>query len=165
TIFIARRDPLPPRDDPWQSADAQPERTPNNKGDFLISALEAGRYRLETKLSGEHWYVRAITLPAPARNQKPIDAARDGLALKAGERVKDLIVTVAEGAASMRGKVTVTVGAKLPARLRVHVIPTERESADDVLRYAQVNANRDGSFTLTNLAPGKYWLLARAIPD
>jgi hypothetical protein len=166
TVFTIHRDPPPARDDPWSSAENVPEKTPNDKGDFLLSALEAARYRLETKLSGENLYVRALTLPAALRGQKPIDVSRDGLALKAGERVKDLTVTLAEGAASVRGQITpANESAKLPARLRVYVIPAERESADEVLHYAQVNVQGDGSFTLTNLAPGKYWLLARVMPD
>lgn len=79
---------------------------------------------------------------------------------------KSLIVTPTEGAASVRGKIIpATAGAKLPAHLRVHAIPAERERADAVLHYAQVNANSDGSFTLTNLAPGKYWLHARVNSD
>jgi hypothetical protein len=33
------------------------------------------------------------------------------------------------------------------------------------LRYAEAVARRDGSFSLNNIAPGKYWLVARAAPD
>ena len=36
---------------------------------------------------------------------------------------------------------------------------------DDALRYAEVFARGDGSFSLSNIAPGKYWLVARAAPD
>jgi hypothetical protein len=88
------------------------------------------------------------------------------LALKMSEKARGLLVTIAEGAASVSGRVTpASEGAKLPARLRVHLIPAEREAADDVLRYAQTTARSDGSFAFHNLAPGKYWLLARAIAD
>jgi hypothetical protein len=33
------------------------------------------------------------------------------------------------------------------------------------LRYAEVLTRNDGSFAFNNLAPGKYWLLARPVPD
>ncbi len=46
----------------------------------------------------------------------------------------------------------------------MHVVPAETEAVADVLRYHEV-VTRDGSFVLNHLAPGKYWLLARAVPD
>jgi hypothetical protein len=52
----------------------------------------------------------------------------------------------------------------LPARLRVFLVPAEKDAVDDVLRYTEV-VTRDTSFVLQHLAPGKYWLLARAVPD
>jgi hypothetical protein len=50
-------------------------------------------------------------------------------------------------------------------RLRVFLVPASKERADDVLRYGEANVEADGSFVLKNLAPGSYWLVARAIPD
>jgi hypothetical protein len=49
--------------------------------------------------------------------------------------------------------------------LRIHLIPAEAPAADEVLRYAEAFARSDGSFLFSNLAPGKYWLIARAAPD
>jgi hypothetical protein len=49
--------------------------------------------------------------------------------------------------------------------LRVHLVPAEAGAASDVLRYAEAFARIDGSFALSNIAPGKYWLVARAAPD
>jgi hypothetical protein len=45
------------------------------------------------------------------------------------------------------------------------LIPAEKEAADDVLRYAQVNAGGDGGFQFKNIAPGRYYLLAKPITD
>jgi hypothetical protein len=45
------------------------------------------------------------------------------------------------------------------------LVPVELGAANDVLRYAEGFARRDGSFSLSNIAPGKYWLIARAAPD
>jgi len=146
----------------WISATSAPDA----QSEFLFRSLTAARYRIEVRPPGESWYVKSITAPSPASARQTVDIGRGGLALRSGEKAKGLTVTLTEGAGSVRGRVTPeSETAKLPARLRVHAIPVERERADDMLRYAQVNAASDGSFTLTNLAPGKYWLLARVISD
>src|SRR5262249_20853150 len=103
---------------------------------------------------------------AAARNPSPADVARSGIALKAGEKVSGVTVTIADGAGAVSGKAApAKEGSRLPARLRVHLVPAEAGAANDVLRYAEAFARSDGSFSLSNIAPGKYWLLARAIPD
>jgi len=53
----------------------------------------------------------------------------------------------------------------LPPRLRVHLVPAEATAANEVLRYAEAFARSNGSFLLSNIAPGKYWLIARPSPD
>jgi hypothetical protein len=47
----------------------------------------------------------------------------------------------------------------------VHLIPAEKEAADDVLRYAQATANGDGGFQFKHLAPGRYYLLAKPVKN
>ena len=147
------------------------------KGEFTVYNLEANRYFLEPRLPNENWYVKAITAAAavssPAgareaapRNSSPADVARSGIALKAGEKIAGVTVTVADGAAALSGKVAPEKeGSRLPARLRVHLVPAEAGAASDVLRYAEAFARSDGSFAFSNIAPGKYWLVARAAPD
>jgi hypothetical protein len=116
--------------------------------------------------------VKAITASAPAsargaaRGAPPADVARNGLTLKAGEKITGVTVTLADGAAGVSGKVTpAKEGSRLPARLRVHLVPAEAGATNDALRYAETFARGDGSFSLSNIAPGKYWLVARAAPD
>jgi hypothetical protein len=146
---------------------------PNEKGEFTLRGLEAGRRRLEPRLPNDDWYVKAITLPtAAANNRAPnapasqADAARNGFTLQPGENLTGVMVTVAEGAAGLSGKIAAaTAGAKLPARLRVFMIPAEATAADEVLRYAETRLRGDGSFAFSKLAPGKYWLLARPAID
>ncbi|HKS40679.1 MAG TPA: carboxypeptidase-like regulatory domain-containing protein [Blastocatellia bacterium] len=95
---------------------------------------------------------RSVTLPSPVPAKPAIDVARNGFAVKRGERVAGLSITLAEGA-------------RIPAALRLHLIPAEKESAEETLRFAEVAVENDGTFALTNLAPGKYWVLARALAD
>jgi hypothetical protein len=147
------------------------------KGEFTVYNLEANRYFLEPRLPNENWYVKAITTsaavssPAGARGaatraSSPADVARNGIPLKVGEKIAGMTVTVADGAAALSGKVApAKEGSRLPARLRVHLVPAEAVAASDVLRYAEAFARSDGSFALSNVAPGKYWLVARAAPD
>jgi hypothetical protein len=126
------------------------------------------RYHLEASLPDENWYIRSITLPAPAAARQPQAGTRDisraGMGLKSGDKLTGVTVAIAEGAASLRGKV-VAEKESLPSRLRVHLAPVDAAHANDVLRYAEALMNNDGTFVLTNLEPGKYWLLLRPVPD
>jgi hypothetical protein len=94
------------------------------------------------------------------------DISRAGLEIKSGDNMTGVTVKVVEGAAGLRGKVvSEKEGASLPSRLRVHLAPVDAALANEVLRYAEVLMNSGRSFAFNNLAPGKYWLLARPVPD
>jgi len=142
------------------------QNAPSDKGEFALTGLEAGQYHIEPSMLSEDYYVRSITFPAPAKNQPPVDAARTPLAVKSGERLNNLTVTIAEGAAAVRGRVvSATESARLPDRLRVHLVPAEKEAANDLLRFAEARAGADGAFVINNLAPGHYFMLARPAAD
>jgi len=133
--------------------------TPEKDGGFTVKNLEAGRYRINTDLPDENWYVRAIT---QAATPKPIDIARAGATLKQGEKISGIEMIIAQGAASLSGRVVpAREGAQLPKRLRVHLIPAETTAADDLLRYAEAPVRGDGSFEFKHVAPGKYLLHTR----
>jgi protocatechuate 3,4-dioxygenase beta subunit len=164
-------------DDPTAFASANPYNyrsnvVANEKGEFTITSLRPSRYRFETGLPDETWYTKSIAIPAPAASRRPQtginlrDLARTGLELKSGDKLTGIIITIAAGAAGLGGKVVAEKeGSSLPSRLRVHLLPVEAALANDALRYADVLINNDGTFALANLAPGKYWLLARPVPD
>jgi hypothetical protein len=144
----------------------------NEKGEFTIHSLRPSRYYFEASLPDENWYTRSITLTAPAADRQPQaglnlrEISRAGLEIKSGDKVMGVTVKVAEGAAGLRGKVVAEKkGASSPSRLRMHLTPVDAALADEVLRYAEVLTRNDGSFAFNNLAPGKYWLLARPVPD
>ncbi len=138
---------------------------PNDKGGFTIAGLRAGRHFVGTQLPDEDWYVKSVILSSvPAANAAARQASNNGIVVKAGEKVVGLTITVAEGAAGLKGKITTSRDEKLPAGLRVYLIPAEPEAKDDLLRFAEANVD-DDSFTFTNLPPGKYLLLARTNPQ
>ncbi len=167
TVILARREEKAGAKGPTAPVMPTPtDGTPDEKGEFRIPSLVAGRYRIEMRLPDEDWFVRSIEVPGPVALKPQSDVMSAGLPLSSGQRVLDLMVTLAEGAAALRGKVfAASEGARLPSRLRVHIVPAESESADAVLRYAEVTVDNDGAFSITNLAPGRYFLLARAVSD
>ncbi|MGH9754532.1 MAG: carboxypeptidase regulatory-like domain-containing protein [Blastocatellia bacterium] len=133
--------------------------TPDKEGGFIAKNLEAGRYRIGADLPDENWYIRAIT---QAASPKPVDISRAGVALKQGEKISGIEMIIAQGAASLSGKVVPSrEGAAPPKRLRVHLIPADTAAADDLLRYAEAPVQGDGSFEFKHIAPGKYLLRAR----
>jgi hypothetical protein len=138
---------------------------PEKDGSFTVKSLEAGRYRINTDLPDESWYVRAITQAATPRTPKLptlTDVSRAGVTLKQGEKISGIEIIIAQGAASLGGQVVpASEGAQLPKRLRVHLIPAEEAAADDLLRYAESPVRGDGSFEFKHMAPGKYLLHTR----
>lgn len=150
---------------------------PDKQGDFTMRNLAPGQYRLNVRPLAKYWYLKSISLPssAPAANgpapkgpaakgvqaARLVDAARNWTTLKSGDRVSGLVITLADGAASLKGKVKPAEGQNLPPKLFVYLVPAEPDKADDVLRFFVSLAEADGSFTLNNLPPGKYLTLAK----
>ena len=161
------------------------------KGEFNIRNVEPGKYRFGFKLPTDAWYVRAIaansaaagpstpvaaaTRPAPAATTPASPSASTTVAgaaqtelsqgvvtIKSTERVAGVTIAIGQDAAGLIGKVAGTnEAAAIPGGLRVHLIPAEREQANNVLRYSEAAVNSDGSFALTNLAPGRYFIVSR----
>ena len=140
--------------------------TPDADGNVRLRNLAPGDYRFVTQFSGKYWYLQSISLP-PLKTQpaKPVDAVRTWTTIKSGERLSGLTVTLALGAASLRGQVAVAEGETLPEKLIAYLVPVEREKADDVLRYFAVAVTPDGKIAFNNLAPGRYWILAQTTSD
>ena len=126
--------------------------TANEKGEFLLRGLQPRRHWLRLELPGESWYLKSFTAGKS-------DLARLGLTPKPGEALRDVTLTLAAGAAGLRGK----LAARPSGRRRLHLVPVD--PAADPLRYAETIVREDGAFELKHLAPGRYWLLARPIPD
>ncbi|MBO0857556.1 MAG: carboxypeptidase regulatory-like domain-containing protein [Chloracidobacterium sp.] len=141
-----------------------------DRGEFTIYRLDPDKYFIVTRLPDENWFVKSIAAPTAAagrtRSAANYDAGRNGLTVKSGERMTGLIVTIADGAASLSGKVAPdSEGSELPARMIVHLVPAETAAAGDLLRYGETAVGRDNSFEFKNLAPGKYRLLVHAAND
>jgi hypothetical protein len=151
--------------------------TLNAKGEFNVRNFEAGKYRLGITLPTESWYIRAINPPraasptdgrratqTPATGPRPDNAWQGVVTLKSGERVGPFSIVIGQDAAGLGGRVTVTAEPAIPAGLRVHLVPTEREHVDNILRYSETLVSSDGSFAFSHLAPGRYFVVARIEP-
>jgi hypothetical protein len=154
---------------PEQSVDLSALVNPPNetiadaKGDFILKNMKPGAYRIDPVLPDAGWYLRAIaTGTITATKNSNSSVAADGITLKFGERVSGLTITITEGAASLHGRVSVGEGQARLAGLRVYLVPFEHKS-DDVLRFFDGRVDSDGTFAIVNIAPGRYWIIAR--PD
>ncbi|MDQ2920860.1 MAG: carboxypeptidase-like regulatory domain-containing protein, partial [Acidobacteriota bacterium] len=142
---------------------------PDKQGDFTLRNLAPGQYRLHTRPFAKYWYLQSISLRpsiAPtakaAQANRPVDAARNWTTLKVGDRVTGFVITLAEGAASLKGQIKVAEGQKMPPKLFIYLAPAEPQKAEDVLRFFASLVAADGSFALNNLPPGRYWAIAKA---
>jgi Carboxypeptidase regulatory-like domain len=138
----------------------------DRQGDFTLRNLAPGQYRISTRFFAKYWYLQSATLPGSASGNARTanhltDAARTWTTLKSADRINGLTITLAGGAASLRGQVTVSENQKLPPRLFVYLTPVEREKAEDALRFFAAPIAADGTFALNNLPPGRYWIIAK----
>jgi len=152
------------------------------KGDFSIRNLQSGRFRLAFKLPTDAWYVRAINLPTARAAQSDVSppdriaASGQGraagpvpkkfwpgtLTIKSGESVSGVSILVGQDAAGLRGTLSTNPdGSAITPGLRVHLVPAERDEAGNVLRYFEAAVESNGSFALTNIAPGRYFIVSR----
>jgi hypothetical protein len=132
------------------------ENVPNDKGDVRFRDLSAATYRFEIRVPAAGWYLRTLSFSKPDAN-----LARNGLAVKLGDKINGVTIAITEGGASVRGRVTFAEGETPPANLRVYLVPTEREQADNPLRFFEDAVAADQTFGIGNVAPGKYWLLVQ----
>jgi len=146
------------REKPPEVADAfRPssfENVPNDKGEVRFRNLSAGSYRFEVRLPAAGWYLKDLTLGKPEPN-----IARNGIAIKQGDRISGVTITIAEGGAGLRGRVSTAEGQMLPPNLRLYLAPAEREQSDNPLRFFEAAVANDGTFVVGNITPGRYWLV------
>jgi hypothetical protein len=132
---------------------------PDEKGNFFIRNLAPGRYLFDPHFHARYWYLDSISVGGPTK----VDAAANWTTLKSGEQLGAVTITLAEGAASVRGRLTAAEAAELPTGLGVYLIPAERERATDVLRYFVAPVEADGTFSFNNLPPGRYLTLQQTL--
>ena len=137
---------------------------PDASGNFVLRNLMPGKYLVEPRFFGRYWYLHSISVAATPK----VDAAANWTNVKFGDQLSNFTITLTEGAASMRGKVTTANAtdanaAELPTGLAVYLVPAEREKFADVLRYFVSSVETNGAFALNNLPPGRYHVLVQSL--
>jgi len=143
-------------DDPIYLRMSTGSATVDGNGAFTLRNLRPGRFQFEPRFYARYWYLQSITMNTTAPKPQKIDAAANWTTVKSGDQLNALTITLAEGAASIRGRLVLAEGATPPAGMVVYLIPSEPDKADDVLRFFVSDIASDGTFTLNSLAPGKY---------
>ncbi len=151
------------KDDPLAARLVSGSASPDTTGAFSLRNLLAGRYQFEPRFYARYWYLQSITMTSAGPRPQRIDAAANWTTLKSGEHLSNLNITLAEGAASIRGAVPSTDSA-LPPPVVVYLIPNDRDKVEDVLRYF-VTDIADGTFTFSSVPPGKYLALTQSTLD
>jgi hypothetical protein len=142
------------------SSSASPDAT----GVFVLRNLLPGRYQFEPRFYSRYWYLQSIIMTTGAAKPQKIDAAASWTTLKSGDKLSNLTITLAQGAASIRGRVPVPEGAAIPGGMSVYLVPGEPDKAEDVLRYFVADVGADLTFTFNNLPPGRYLALMDTQP-
>jgi hypothetical protein len=147
----------PPSDVPTTARNSFRSVIVDGRGVFSLKNLQPGTYQIEPIAPASGWYVRTVALD---RNPA-VNIPRDGISLKRGDHIAGLTVTFAEGAAQLSGHLSAGEGQTLPLKLRVYLVPEDRVAAANLYRFYETSAERDGSFTLDNVAPGRYLIVTR----
>lgn len=144
---------------------ASTSASPDASGAFVLRNLGPGKYRFEPLFFARYWYLQSITTSAgTAAKPQKTDAAANWTTVKSGEQLQNLTITLAQGAASIRGRVPAPEGGATPGGISVYLVPGEPDKADDVLRYFVSGVGEDQTFVFNNLPPGKYLVLIDAQP-
>ncbi|MGH9871492.1 MAG: carboxypeptidase-like regulatory domain-containing protein [Pyrinomonadaceae bacterium] len=170
-VAIQRNQKQIPKDQPQIPLYGAGQAAADGAGKFSLRNLGPGQYGFDVRFFARYWYLRSITQRAVTEMSKATptnpttDVARTWFTLKSGDRVTGLKVTLAEGAASLAGRVAAPKDQKPGGQLFIYLVPAEKEKSDDVFRYSVAEVEPDGSFSLNNLPPGRYWSLVKLPRD
>ena len=135
-------------------------------GLFAFRNLPAGSYGVDPLAPSDGWFIKSVATSANSRGATKAaltNPTRDGISVKTGERISGVIVTIAEGAATLHGRLVLSEGQSLSPTVRVYLVPADRVDADNLWRFYEAQPSADRKFTIENVAPGKYLIVARPI--
>jgi hypothetical protein len=142
---------------------------PNTKGEFKIEGLFPSSYSLRVDYPSDLWFLRSIKNAGPKASQpqaipKGTTESSGGqtLTVGPGENRSGVTIIVAPGGATLKGRISPGAGGKtLSPHMLVMLMPSEPDQQADLLRYAETPLSGKGYFLFRNLAPGRYFVVAR----
>lgn len=142
----------------WRSRGSE---TPTSQGNITLRELSPNEYFFGVRLLVHEWYLQSIAFVPTTPGAKPANASSTWTTIKPGDQLSGLTITLAQGAAQVRGEITLAEGQTLPDKLSVYLVPAEAAHAEDALRYFAAPVSTSGNFGLYHVAPGRYWMLAQ----
>lgn len=139
--------------------------SPDASGAFVLRNVVPGKYLFDPMFYAHYWYLQSITTSTGTTKPQKIDAAANWTTIKPGDQLSNLTITIAEGAASIRGRMPAPEGAATPSGMSVYLVPAEPDKADDVLRYFVSAIGENQTFAFNNVPPGKYLTVIDASPS
>jgi hypothetical protein len=141
---------------------------PDTEGKFLLKNVAPGEYYFGLRFYAPQWYVNSIAFVPPAAatpappsaKTKFVDVSRVWTNVKGSERLSNLTITLVHGAASIPGMLVQGEGEQVPRNFFVYLVPAEHEKVNDVLRFYSEPIQSNGYIGISNIAPGRYWILA-----
>lgn len=153
------------KEDPLTQRMANGAIPPDNSGAFVFRNLAPGKYQFDAKFYARYWYLKSMTTNSAGPKGLKTDVAANWTIFKLGDQISNFTVTLAAGAASIRGAVPVTESAPIPAGMVVYLVPNEPDKIEDVLRYFVTGVASDGTFAFNSLPPGRYLALTQINVD
>jgi Carboxypeptidase regulatory-like domain len=139
--------------------------SPDASGAFVLRNVVPGKYLFDPLFYARYWYLQSITTSTGTAKPQKVDAAANWTTLKSGDQLANLTITIAEGAASIRGRMSAPEGAATTGGMSVYLVPAEPDKADDVLRYFVSAIGDDQTFAFNNVPPGKYLTMIDTSPS
>ena len=139
---------------------------PDANGSLVWRNVRPGKYRFEPRFYARYWYLQSITKSTTGIKPQKIDVATNWTVTKSGDQLTNFTIRLAQGAASIRGRLVVGEGAAaVQSGTNLYLVPAEPDKATDLLRFFVTDVAADGTFVLNNLPPGKYLALTQANVD
>jgi len=140
--------------------------SPDENGDFRIMDLEPGRYLFSAILSNNDLFVSSVIDSGRRPSSKTLPDLTGLIALTSRERMQGLLIKVAPGSAGISGRIASAVESPIAAdSVRIYLLPSEDRFINDAWRYYERSTGSDGKFSIRNVAPGKYWIVALPSPQ
>jgi hypothetical protein len=123
---------------------------PDQNGNLVLENVQPGRYQVHAQpMRG---YVASMTSGTTNLFQQPLSISSNGTA-------DPIDVTLRDDGATLTGTVK-TTSDPLPQRYFIFLLPT-----DGAAQFSQGFAGSDGKFTMSNVAPGSYRVIALQTPN